>query len=136
MAGRICRFNDVELWQRDRKVAVFHHKAKPPIVNDWPTVATGRNWSGGLEQARRMAAGPVDPLTNERLQNLVRAKRGFANEEHGESVGKPKLISLLGESEQRLALLAARNRLPTYPLACGASLARRCGGTLVRPCPR
>jgi hypothetical protein len=23
MAGRICRFNDVELWQRDRKVAVF-----------------------------------------------------------------------------------------------------------------
>src|ERR1700676_2156923 len=90
MAGRICRFNDVELWQRDRKVAVFHHKAKPPIVNDWPTVATGRNWSGGLEQARRMAAGPVDPLTNERLQNLVRAKRGFANEEHGESVGKPK----------------------------------------------
>jgi hypothetical protein len=37
-----------------------------------PTVATGRNWSGGLEQARRMAAGPVDPLTKERLQNLVR----------------------------------------------------------------
>jgi hypothetical protein len=52
--------------------AVFHQKAKPPIANDWQTVATGWNWSGGLEQARRMAAGPVNPLTKKRLQNLVR----------------------------------------------------------------
>jgi hypothetical protein len=44
--------HDVELWQRDRKVAVFHHKAEPPIAMNWPTVAIGRNWSGGLEQAR------------------------------------------------------------------------------------
>jgi hypothetical protein len=52
--------------------AVFHQKAKPPIANDWPTVAIRRNWSGGFEQARRMAAGPVNQLIKGRLQNLVR----------------------------------------------------------------
>jgi hypothetical protein len=36
-------------------------------------------------------------------------------------VGKPKVTSLLGESEQRFALLAARNILPTHPLASTAS---------------
>jgi hypothetical protein len=60
--------HDVELWQRDCKVAVFYHKAKPPIVNDWPTVATGKVWES------------------------------------------PKIISLLGESEQRFALLGIKTQ--------------------------
>jgi hypothetical protein len=40
-----------------------------PIANDWPTAAIGINWSGGLGQVRRMAAGPVNLLL--RSQNLV-----------------------------------------------------------------
>jgi hypothetical protein len=37
--------------------AVFNHKAKPPIANDWPTVAIGRNWSGGLNKRAEWPLG-------------------------------------------------------------------------------
>jgi hypothetical protein len=86
-AKRLADGRDVELWQRDRKVARFDHKQPKPGSNWTITSLTRLNKNGSvamteksdrkelerrLEQARRMAREPVDPLTKERLAKLIR----------------------------------------------------------------
>ena len=71
--------HDVELWQLDRKVAWFQHKQKSSPIELLLTRRINGRWSRPilklerrLAKARRMAAEPTDPLTKERLAQLVR----------------------------------------------------------------
>jgi hypothetical protein len=82
-AQQLVDGNDVELWQRARKIATLDHgrKSSPNWTNQpllrliEGSVAMADNreeLKRRLEQARRMLKEGLDPLTKERLAQLIR----------------------------------------------------------------
>ncbi len=94
-ARQLVNGYDVELWQYDRKIAKFDHKpelrpyrlnycAAPSYLKKecraMDQNSDRKELERRLEQAKRMAAGPSDPLTKERLKKLVEDLEGQLRE--------------------------------------------------------
>jgi hypothetical protein len=68
-AEQLVDGHDIELWQRDRKIARFERK---PKMTQMPETNDRKELEQRLEQARRAARHHDDPVTKDRLGQLIR----------------------------------------------------------------